>query len=132
MASADTRYVPRPDPARDGLTADAERHLRDLVDGQGFGVEGVLYGCASEARADEWRRAFKRAGRRLGVSVWSVWHYCEGPDCGGGHRYCQLAGEPGCTWHVHYRAHRPEDAARFMAAKAKTLGWPQRGRKGCR
>lgn len=123
-------FVQRRDPDRDRLTGDAESHLRQLVDLKGFGVESVYYGCATQERADDWRRAFKRAGKRLGVAVWAVWHHCgDGPFCADGHRYCELAGDTDCTWHVHFRAHQMDDAQRYMAAKAKAFGWPQRTRQ---
>ena len=125
---ARARVFAAPDPARDDLTDQAVGHLRNLIDGRGFGSEEVLAGCASEYRADQWRLAFRRAARRLGVSALVLWHHCgEGPGCAGGHRYCVAAGDPDCTWHVHFTAYRKEDAARFMKAKSARLGWPKRG-----
>ena len=127
MASTTTRHIAAPDAERDKLTDQATAHLRDLIEARGWGAEAVLHGIASEDRADKWRLAFRRAGRRLAVSVWAVWHYCgQGRDCGNGHLYCERAGAGHC-WHLHVRAYRIEDARAFMRSKARRLGWPKRG-----
>ena len=124
-----TRFVAAPDPEREKLTIQAVGHLRDLIEDRGYGAEAVLHGIVSEHRAEVWRLAFKRAGRRLGVAVWGVWHYCgTGRDCEGGHLYCQRAGL-GHGWHLHVKAFEMAAARAFMEQKAEALGWPKRGGK---
>jgi hypothetical protein len=117
-----------PDPE---LTEACTRQLRDLVAAEGFGAERVWVGAADQERADDIRRGLRRAAAHLRIACWAVYHLCDqGPDCADGHEFCKLAGDGACVWHVHFRAHRIEDARAFMREKAARLGWPDRGRGG--
>lgn len=106
------RFVARPDKQRDALTTACVGYLRDLVEEDGFGVTREYVGCTSQERADEVRRAFKRAARVLDVSVKALWHEhddCTSDVCGND--------EDECAFHVEFACWDRQTAARYMARR---------------